>query len=35
MFIIPSVILGEGWDVTVTRLAGSDRTIYWSIRKVA
>jgi hypothetical protein len=35
MFVIPSTILGEGWDVTVLRLAGSDRTIYWSIRKVA
>jgi hypothetical protein len=35
MFVIPSFVLGEGWDVTVLRLAGSDRTIYWSIRKVA
>jgi hypothetical protein len=35
MFVIPSFILGEGWDVTVLRLAGSDRTIAWSIRKVA
>lgn len=35
MFVTPSFILGEGWDVTVTRLAGSDRTIAWSIRKAA
>jgi hypothetical protein len=34
MFLIPSVILGEGWDVTVKRLAGTDRTIYWSLRKI-
>jgi hypothetical protein len=34
MLVIPSVILGEGWDVTVKRLSGSDRTIYWSLRKV-
>ena len=34
MFITPSVILGAGWDVTVLRLAGSDRSILWSIRKI-
>lgn len=35
MFVMPSVVLGKGWDVTVTRLAGADKTIYWSIRKIA
>jgi hypothetical protein len=35
MFVSPSLILGEGWDITVKRLAGSDRTIAWSIRKAA
>ena len=35
MFIIPSIILGEGWDITVLRLAGSDRSIRWSIRSIA
>lgn len=34
MFIIPSIILGEGWDITVTKLAGTDRAIGWSLRKV-
>lgn len=29
---LPSLMLGEGWDFTVKRLAGSDRTIGWSIR---
>lgn len=35
LLTMPTFILGEGWDVTVTKLAGTDRTIYWSIRKVA
>lgn len=35
MFITPSFVLGQGWDVTVTRLAGADRTIDWSIRAVS
>lgn len=34
-FVLPSMILGEGWDVTVKKLAGTDRAIAWSIRKVA
>lgn len=34
MFIIPSIILGEGWDITVTKLAGTDRSIGWSLRKI-
>lgn len=35
MFVSPSLILGEGWDCTVLRTAGSDRTVAWSIRKSA
>ena len=35
MLAMPTFVLGEGWDVTVTKLAGTDRTIYWSIRKIA
>jgi hypothetical protein len=34
LFVMPSFFLGEGWDVTVLRTAGSDRTILWSLRKV-
>lgn len=34
-FVLPSLLLGEGWDVTVTKLAGVDRSIRWSLRKVA
>lgn len=33
-WVSPSLILMNGWDVTMKRLAGSDRTISWSIRKV-
>lgn len=35
LFVTPSFILGEGWDITAIRTAGSDRTIFWSLRKVA
>lgn len=31
----PSFVLGEGWEWSIIKLTGSDRTIYWSIRKVA
>lgn len=34
-FVTPTLILLHGWDVTVTKLAGTDRSITWSIRKVA
>lgn len=32
---LPSFIFMHGWDVTMKRLAGADRTIAWSIRQVA
>lgn len=35
MFATPAFTLGEGWEFTVTKLAGTDRTIYWSLRKIA
>jgi hypothetical protein len=31
----PSLILMHGWDMTLTKIAGTDRAIDWSIRKVA
>lgn len=34
-WVSPSLIVGEGWDVTVTKVSGTDRSIPWSIRKVA
>lgn len=33
--VMPSLILMHGWDVQVTKLAGTDRSIGWSIRQVA
>lgn len=33
-FVSPALILGEGWDVTVDKIAGTDRSIAWSLRKV-
>lgn len=33
--VLPSMIFMHGWDVTMKRLAGADRTIAWSIRQVA
>lgn len=33
-FPIPTVIVGEGWEVSVTKNAGTDRSIGWSLRTV-
>jgi hypothetical protein len=33
--VAPSLILLHGWDVTMTKVSGTGRTIEWSIRKVA
>lgn len=32
--VTPGLIVMHGWDVTVKRLAGSDRSISWSIRSI-
>lgn len=34
-FVSPSLILLHGWDVRITKIAGTDRSISWSIRQVA
>ena len=34
-FPLPSLTLMHGWDVTMKKLAGTDRAIGWSIRQVA
>lgn len=31
----PSLILGVGWDMTLKKIAGTDRTVLWRISKVA
>jgi hypothetical protein len=33
-FVMPSLILLHGWDMTLKKIAGTDRTIGWSIRAV-
>lgn len=35
LWISPALVLITGWDMTLKKLAGTDRTIIWSIRKVA
>lgn len=35
IFVLPSLLLGVGWDITLDKLAGTDRAFDWSIRKVA
>lgn len=35
VFVCPALVLMNGWDMTLKKLAGTDRTITWSIRKVA
>lgn len=33
-WVMPSILVGEGWEVSIQRTAGSDRSIAWSLRKV-
>lgn len=33
MYVTPTLLLMHKWDFSITRLAGSDRSIAWSIRK--
>lgn len=34
-YVTPSLILMHGWDVTLKKISGTDRSISWSIRQVA
>ncbi|MBA3421644.1 MAG: hypothetical protein H0U12_07095 [Thermoleophilaceae bacterium] len=34
LFVSPMFILTEGWDFTVKKIAGTDRSIKWSVRQV-
>lgn len=34
-WVSPSLILLNGWDFTLKKISGTDRSIDWSIRKVA
>lgn len=33
--VTPALMLLHGWDVTLKKISGTDRSIEWSIRKVA
>jgi hypothetical protein len=33
-FVTPSLVLANGWDMTMQQVTGTARTIHWSIRKV-
>lgn len=33
-FALPSLILGVGYDITVQKIAGTDRTIGWTLSRV-
>jgi hypothetical protein len=35
IWVSPSLVLLHGWDATLKKIAGTDRAIDWSIRKVA
>jgi hypothetical protein len=34
LWISPTLILGAGWDMTLKKISGTDRTITWSVRGV-
>lgn len=34
-FVSPSLLLGNGWDVTIQKVSGTDRSFDWSLRKVS
>lgn len=35
IWVSPSLILGVGWDMTLDKIAGTDRAIVWRIAEVA
>ena len=35
MWVTPSLIFMHGWEFSLTKLTGTDRSIAWSIRQVA
>lgn len=35
VWVSPSLVLVHGWDMTLKKISGTDRSIDWSIRKVA
>lgn len=33
-WVSPTLVVGDGWDVTVKKIAGTDRALYWSLREI-
>jgi hypothetical protein len=32
--VLPALIVGDGWEIGVKKISGTDRSIAWSLRKV-
>lgn len=35
LFVSPAITLINGWDMTLKKISGTDRTILWSIRQLS
>lgn len=35
IWVSPAIVLGVGWDMTLEKIAGTDRTINWRISQVS
>lgn len=35
VWVTPTLVLMNGWDMTLLKIAGTDRSLDWSIRKVS
>jgi hypothetical protein len=35
VYVLPSLILIHGWDITLTKTVGTNRSIEWSIRRIS
>lgn len=35
LWVSPAFVVGNGWEVGVDKIAGTDRTIYWSLCKIS
>lgn len=34
LWVSPAFIVGDGWEVSLAKIAGTDRSIAWSLRKI-
>lgn len=33
LFVTPAMMLSRGWDITIIKISGTDRSISWSVRR--